>query len=132
MVFFTHLSSHITIMTEGPRVIFSDRLTSYFVLDIMTNVNLKAPVTLPDCLSQILWLLWLSPPESALKWGEHWLSLLQTMAPLFPSLGRLLKETPIREASISGVRPRGHAQVQLLFMSAKPIKTLQPPTRLAF
>lgn len=57
------------------------------------------------------------------------------MAPLFPWPGRLLKETPIREASISGVRPRGHAQVRLLFMSAKPIKTLQPtsltPTRLA-
>lgn len=57
------------------------------------------------------------------------------MAPLFPRPGRLLKETPIREASISGVRPRGHAQVRLLFMSAKPIKTLQPtsltPTRLA-
>lgn len=57
------------------------------------------------------------------------------MAPLFPWPGRLLKETPIREASISGVRPRGHAQVRLLFMSAKPMKTLQPtsltPTRLA-
>lgn len=57
------------------------------------------------------------------------------MAPLFPWPGRLLKETPIREASISGVRPRGHTQVRLLFMSAKPMKTLQPtsltPTRLA-
>lgn len=57
------------------------------------------------------------------------------MAPLFSLPGRLLKETPIREASISGVRPRGHAQVRLLFMSAKPIKTLQPtwltPTCLA-
>lgn len=57
------------------------------------------------------------------------------MAPLFSLPGRLLKETPIREASISRVRPRGHAQVRLLFMSAKPIKTLQPtwltPTCLA-
>ncbi|KAA8582307.1 hypothetical protein FQN60_009047 [Etheostoma spectabile] len=57
------------------------------------------------------------------------------MAPLFPWPGRLLKETPIREESISGVRPRGHAQVRLLFMSEKPMKTLQPtlltPTRLA-
>lgn len=51
----------------------------------------------------------------------------RTMAPLFPWPGCQLKETPIREASISGVRLRGHTQVRLLFMSAKPIKTLQPP-----
>lgn len=57
------------------------------------------------------------------------------MAPLFPWPGRQLKETPIREGPISGVSTRGHAQVRLLFMSAKPIKTLQPtsltPTRLS-
>lgn len=49
---------------------------------------------------------------------------LRTMAALFHRPGCQLKETPIREASISGVRLRGHAQVRLLFTSAKPTKTL--------
>lgn len=53
---------------------------------------------------------------------------LRTMAPLFHRPGSQLKETPIREASISGVRLRGHAQVRLLFTSVKPTKTLQPRT----
>lgn len=54
---------------------------------------------------------------------------LWTMAPLFHRPGRQLKETPIREAPISEVRLRGHAQVRLLFMSVKPTKTPQPRTR---
>lgn len=51
---------------------------------------------------------------------------LWTMAPLFHPPGRQLKETPIREAPISGVRLQGHAQVRLLFTSVKPTKTPQP------
>lgn len=88
-------------------------------------MNLKAGITLISS-------HFVAPLRSVLKWGEHWLSLVQTMTSLFPSLGCLLKETPIREASISEVRLKGHTQVRLLFMSAKPIKTLQPPTRPAF
>lgn len=74
-----------------------------------------------SCPARLLWfsLFAIMGRALALPWSR-------TMASLFLWPGRQLKETPIREASISRVGPRGHAQVRLLFMSAKPIKTLQP------
>lgn len=74
-----------------------------------------------SCPARLLWFSLFAIMGRALALPWSW-----TMASLFLWPGRQLKETPIREASISRVGPRGHAQVRLLFMSAKPIKTLQP------
>lgn len=74
-----------------------------------------------SCPARLLWFSFFAIMGRALA-----LPWSRTMASLFLWPGRQLKETPIREASISRVGPRGHAQVRLLFMSAKPIKTPQP------
>lgn len=82
------------------------------------------PTWLSSCPARLPWFF--SPCLNTIMGRALALPRPWTMVPVFPWPGRQLKETPIRDASISGVALRGHAQVRLLFMSAKPIKTPQP------